>query len=351
MNHSISSLGLSLGLGLSSLLHAAAAPTAPNTKPATVEEAKAFVAQVDKDLRRLLVTQAKADWAKQTNITPKTEAAAAEANAEYLSYSTKAIQESARFVPILDKLDADTRRQIQLLRTSASLVAPTDKAKAEELARVATSMDAEYGKGKVCDKQGKNCKDLGALEDIIAKSRDNKELEAAWAGWHDTLGQTIRPLYKRFVELGNEGARSIGFADMGDQWRSGYDMDPAEFEKEVDRLWTQVEPLYKDLHCYARQKLNTRYGESLVPKKGGLPAHLVGNMWAQDWNYIYPDLEPYKGQPEMDVTPALQKQKYTPEKMVKLAESFFTSIGLKPLPNAGEAQGQGSCLPCQRLGS
>jgi peptidyl-dipeptidase A len=332
MKHSISGLGLTLGLGLSSLLHAAG-ETPAASKPATVEEAKAFVAQVDKDLRRLLVTQSKADWAKQTNINAQTEAVAAAANAEYLTYSTKAIQDSARFLPILDKLDPDTRRQIQLLRTSASLVAPSDKTKAQELARVASSMDAEYGKGKVCDKQGKNCKDLGALEDVLSSSKNSKELQEAWAGWHNTMGQTIRPLYQRFVELGNEGARTIGFADMGDQWRSGYDMSAADFEKEVDRLWTQVEPLYKDLHCYARQKLNSRYGDTLVPKKGGLPAHLVGNMWAQDWNYIYPDLQPYKGQPEVDVTPALQKQKYTPEKMVKLAESFFTSIGLKPLPS------------------
>ncbi|HYX35261.1 MAG TPA: M2 family metallopeptidase [Oligoflexus sp.] len=103
MKHSISGLGLSLVLGLSSLVHAAADKAPVATRPATVEEAKAFVAKVDKDLRRLLVTQSKADWAKQTNITPATESVAAAANAEYLTYSTQAIQDAARFLPILDK--------------------------------------------------------------------------------------------------------------------------------------------------------------------------------------------------------------------------------------------------------
>ncbi len=328
MQQSIKSLSLCLGIALGSISSAALAE-AP--KP-TAAEAKAFVTQVDKDLRRLLVNQSKADWAKQTNITTETEAAAAVANSEYLSYSTKSIQEAARFLPILDQLDADTHRQIDLLRSSATLVAPTDPAKADELARITTSMDAEYGKGKVCDDKGKNCKSLGDLEDILAQSKNPKELLKAWAGWHNTVGHTIKPLYKNFVSLGNEGARGIGFKDMGDAWRSGYDMPAAEFEQEVDRLWTQVEPLYKDLHCYARQKLNNQYGSTLVPKKGPLPAHLVGNMWAQDWNYIYPQLQPYKGQPEVDVTPALKKQGYTPERMVKLAESFFTSLGMESLP-------------------
>jgi peptidyl-dipeptidase A len=344
MKKSISSLALCLGLGLSGLSAADTAKTAAdankfsstaeaNSSPVTVAEAKSFIAQVDKDLRRLLVKQSKADWAKQTNITAATEAAAAVANSEYLSYSTKIIQASARFLPIMDQLDKDTRRQIELIRFSATLTAPLDPAKSNELARITTSMDAEYGKAKVCDAKGKNCQSLGDLEDILAKSRNQKELLEAWSGWHNTIGKTIKNDYQRFVELGNEGARGIGFADMGEQWRSGYDMAPADFEKEVDRLWGQVEPLYKDLHCYARQKLSEKYGSKLVSKSGGgLPAHLVGNMWAQDWNYVYPELQPYQGQPEVNVTPALLKQNYTPERMVKLAESFFTSIGLNPLP-------------------
>ncbi|MCX6130525.1 MAG: M2 family metallopeptidase, partial [Proteobacteria bacterium] len=229
-------------------------------------------------------------------------------------------------------LDRDTKRQIELIRSSATLVAPLDPSKADELARITTAMDAEYGKAKVCDSQGKNCKSLGDLEDILASSRNPEDLLKAWLGWHDTMGKTIKPMYQSFVQLGNEGARDIGFRDMGDQWRSGYDMSPEAFTQEVDRLWQQVQPLYKDLHCYARQRLSEEYGSNFVPAKGPLPAHLLGNMWAQDWNYVYPELEPYKDQPGVDVTPALKAQGYDPKRMVKLAESFFTSLGLRSLP-------------------
>ncbi len=300
--------------------------------PVTPEEAKAFVNAVDQDMRVLIVAQGKADWAKQTDINPKTEAASAEAGAALLTYSAKIVPEAARFLPIMDQLDTDTRRKLELIRNSSILVAPSDPQKATELARITSTMDAEYGKAKVCDKRGQNCKELGELEDIIAQSRDPKMLLDTWVGWHDTVGQTIKPLYSKFVDLGNEGAREVGYKDMGEEWRANYDMTPAEFSKEVDRLWSQVQPFYKDLHCYARQKLNATYGSSLVPPKGPIPAHLMGNMWAQDLSYIYPELEPYKGQPVIDVTPALQKQGYDPKRMVRLAESFFTSLGLKSLP-------------------
>jgi peptidyl-dipeptidase A len=307
----------------------AAQPAAPATP--TPEEAKAFVAKLDVDLRKLWVDQQHADWAKQTNITPETEAASAKAGEAVMTYLTGAIRKAATFLPIFDKLDPDTQRKLTLLRVAGS-AAPDDPAKAAEFAKITAGMDAAYGKGKVCDKDGKNCKDLGALEDIMAKSRKPDELLAAWRGWHDTVGKEIRPMYERFVELGNEGARGIGFKDMGEQWRAGYDMSPADFEKETDRLWGQVAPLYKELHCYARRQLNKKYGNALVPLDKPIPAHLVGNMWAQDWGYIYPELEPYKGQPQLDASPALVKQKYDSRKMAKMAESFFVSLGLDPLP-------------------
>jgi peptidyl-dipeptidase A len=314
---------------------------APAAEPATpapaavaqpsVEEAKAFVAKLDTDLRTLWVAQSKADWAKQTNITPETEAASAAAGEAVMTYLTKAIPEAARYLPIFDKLDENTRRMLTLVRISGQ-AAPSDPAKATELAKITAGMDAAYGKGKVCDAKGKDCKDLGALEDIMAKSRKPAELLAAWTGWHDTVGKEIRPMYERFVELANEGARGVGFKDVGEQWRSSYDMPAADFEKETDRLWGQVAPLYKELHCYARRQLSKKYGPGVVALDKPLPAHLLGNMWAQDWGYVYPELEPFKGQPKLDVTDALKKQKYDSRKMAKLAESFFVSLGLDPLP-------------------
>jgi peptidyl-dipeptidase A len=307
---------------------AAVAPT-----PSVADEAKAFVAKVDVDLRKLAVASSEAEWAKQTDITPEHEAVAAKANGELMSYTTTTIKASRKFDAALDQLDADTRRKLHLIQIGGQ-PAPDDPKDAAELAAITTEMDAIYGKSKVCDATGKKCKDLGELEDVMAKSRKPAEQLAAWQGWHDTTGRAERDKFVRFVELANAGARGIGFADVGVMWRSGYDMSPEDFQAETDRLWNQVKPLYDQLHCYTRRVLNKKYGAKVVPASGPIPAHLLGNMWAQSWEYLYPDMEPFKGVSQLDVTPALVQQKYDAIKMVKTAEGFFVSLGMDPLPDS-----------------
>ena len=67
-------------------------------------------------------------------------------------------------------------------------------------------------------------------------------------------------------------------------WREKYDMPPDAFAAEMDRLWKQVRPLYLSLHTYTRKKLREKYGAGVVPAEGPIPAHLLGNMWAQTWD-------------------------------------------------------------------
>jgi len=214
-----------------------------------------------------------------------------------------------------------------------SILAPSDPAKRKELAEIGAKMEGIYGKGKYCKdpKKPKACKDIGQLSDIMTDTRDYDQLLDAWNGWH-SISVELRPLYTRFVELANEGAREIGYTDLGELWRSGYDMSAADFEQETERLWTQVKPLYDQLHCHVRAKLVEKYGKERVPENGLIPAHLLGNMWAQEWGNIYSLVEPYPGTTSIDVTKALKKAKYDELKMVKLGESFFTSLGLDPLP-------------------
>jgi peptidyl-dipeptidase A len=162
-------------------------------------------------------------------------------------------------------------------------------------------------------------------------SRDEAELREAWLGWHD-LARPLRAKYTRYAELADEGAREIGFKDVGMLWRSAYDMPAEAFEADAMRLWKETKPLYDQLHCYVRSKLRAKYGKDAVPEKGPIPAHLVGNMWAQDWSEVYGLVEPFAGQPSLDVTKKLVEKKVTPTEMVKLGERFFTSLGFDPLP-------------------
>jgi len=310
----------------------AAAPgkaVAPGQK-GTPEEAKAFVTKANDDLKRLWVRSQTAEWIKNTYITDDTERNAAGLNEEVLAYQTQAIKDAVRFTGL--KLDPTTERMLYLLRVSATMPSPADPAKRQELTQLAAKLEGLYGKGKWCGADGKaTCRDLGELEDVLRKSHNYDELLDAWTGWH-TISRPMRPMYERVAAIANEGAKEIGFDDVGAMWRSGYDMSPQDFEKETDRLWQQVKPLYDDLHCYVRSRLAKTYGADKVPDGKPIPAHLLGNMWAQEWGNVYPLVEPFPGQANLDITSALQKQGYDATKMVKLGESFFTSLGLDPLP-------------------
>jgi peptidyl-dipeptidase A len=246
-----------------------------------------------------------------------------------MAYITKTAPEVTRF----EKLDlpAPVRRKLKLLKLSLSLPAPRDPAKRAELARIATFMEGTYGKGKYCPQRLKGkCLTLGQMTTILAKSRKFDELLDLWRGWR-TISVPMRGKYRRYVELANEGARELGFADLGALWRSRYDITPAEFEAEVDRLWNQVKPLYMDLHCHVRAKLRQRYGKARVPDRGPIPAHLLGNMWGQEWSNIF-DLVAPKRERGLNLERALKAKRVDERQMVRYGEDFFVSLGLDKLP-------------------
>ncbi len=212
--------------------------------------------------------------------------------------------------------------------------APSDPAESKEVTDIVTKMEGDYGKYKYCPDSGKHAGECLAepeMTDIMANSRDAKELLQIWEGWRQ-LSPPMKEEYERFVDLSNKGAKELGFADTGALWRSGYDMPPDEFAAEVDRLWEQVKPLYVSLHAYVRSKLRERYGD-IVPADGPIPAHLLGNMWSQSWENIYPLVEPKNADRGYDLTKILQARHVDPIGMVKYGEGFFTSLGFAPLPD------------------
>jgi peptidyl-dipeptidase A len=319
----------------------------PATPPApTVDEAKAFFAGVDANLRRLFVARDTIGFVGATYITDDTERLSAQAEEAAMQYLSESIKAAQRFDGLA--LPPDLARMRTLLRLAGTTPAPSDAAERTELAGILTWMQSAYGKGKYCPpgaspdakpddakkgakKGAKTCQDLGALSKVIKESHNYDELKEAWLGWR-TISPPMRERFARYVELGNKGSREIGFKDMGDLWRSGYDMPAEAFEADVERLWSQVKPLYDDLHCYTRGKLRKQYGKDKIGEKAAIPAHLLGNMWAQEWADLYPMLEPYSGQGSLDVTGNLRRKKYDELKLVRLGESFFTSLGMDPLP-------------------
>ncbi|MGD0132758.1 MAG: M2 family metallopeptidase [Bryobacteraceae bacterium] len=307
---------------------------ADNPKPPTLAEARSFLDRAQSKLLELSVQDQRAGWVKSTFITYDSEILAAKADEEQIAATMQLAKESTRFNGL--KMPEDMARQFRLLRLSLDLAAPSDPKEAQELTQVAARMEGTYGSGSYCPagaSGGANkdaCLDLDQLSEILRTSTDPAQMLDAWRGWH-AISPPIRPLFQKYVELGNKGARELGFADMGAMWRSKYDMPADAFPVEVDRLWEQVKPLYLSLHAYVRWKLREKYGD-LVPASGPIPAHLLGNMWAQEWENIYPLIAPKDADPGYDLTAILKGRGTQPVDMVKYAERFFISLGFAPLP-------------------
>jgi peptidyl-dipeptidase A len=227
-------------------------------------------------------------------------------------------------------LPEDLERKMNILRTGITLPAPSRAGAAEELAAITTSLESAYSTGTFSF-NGETL-DLQAAERILDTSRDPDELAAAWAGWR-TVSPPMAASYERMVDIANEGARELGFADLAQMWLSNYGMTPAAIEAEVDRLWNQVEPLYGELHCHVRSRLSDFYGDAVQPDAGTIRADLLGNMWAQQWGNIYELVAPESSGPPIHLSEILNQKALTPEQMVRTGEAFFTSLGFDPLPD------------------
>ncbi|MEZ5954500.1 MAG: M2 family metallopeptidase [Hyphomonas sp.] len=294
---------------------------------AEIAEATAFVERAENELAAMNKEAAQAYWNQETNITDETDAIAAEAGAKATKLAVDLANESKRFN--VDVLPYDAARKIRILRSSITIPAPSREGAAEELSTITTGLSSTYGKGKF-EYKGQMI-NLDEASTIIETSRDPAELKAVWEGWR-TVSPAMKDDYARMVSLANEGAQELGYSSLDRMWLSNYDMPPEEMEKEVQRLWGQVEPLYQELHCYTRWKLNAAYGDEVQPKTGPIRADLLGNMWAQQWSSIYDIVKPDTPSPSYDLTERLNERGYTPVKMVETGEAFFTSLGFAPLP-------------------
>ncbi|HNP35752.1 MAG TPA: M2 family metallopeptidase [Woeseiaceae bacterium] len=299
-----------------------------DTAASSTETAEEFVARANSELAEQLLEGNAAGWVFSTYITTDTSLLSAKANERYAAWFSGIVKQAAAYDG--EELQPATRRAIDLLKLGTSQPAPDNAAKRRELSQIAARLEGDYGAGKYCKEAG-DCKTLPELEDVLAESRDYDELLDAWAGWR-TVSPPMRKPYERFVELLNEGAAELGYDDLGEMWRSGYDMSPAEFEADTARLWQQVKPLYDELHCHVRARLGEQYGTDKVPQDGPIPAHLLGNMWSQGWSFIYDIMEPYPSVAPLDVDKTLQAKNYTPKEMVRSAENFYVSLGMPQLP-------------------
>ncbi|MCW1382832.1 M2 family metallopeptidase [Novosphingobium sp. KCTC 2891] len=308
---------------------APAAGAAPALTPAGAAD---WVKSAEKQLYDETLRSGRNEWIYETYITDDTEALAAESNAAFTSLQVAQAKQAADYAKVAG-ISPELARKLVIMRTQITSPAPTTPGSAEEFATLQARIQGVYGKGKGTLKgQPINGSDIEAA---MGSNRNPDELKEMWLSWHDNVGKPMKADYARMMEISNAGAQELGFADTGALWRSNYDMTPEAFAALTEKIWTEVKPLYEQLHCYTRSKLNEKYGDGVQPKSGPIRADLLGNMWAQEWGNIYDVVAPAgAGDLGYDVGELLQAKGYDPLKMVKAGEGFYSSLGFKPLPDS-----------------
>jgi peptidyl-dipeptidase A len=290
---------------------------------AELQDANAFIAAAEAELAKADEHAARSSWVKNTNVSFDTNWLEARANAEHSRVLLSFIKGAARFNDVA--VDPITRRKLNFIKLATAMPPPDRVDGFQELAALTSKLSSFYStytvpyQGRVLTRE--------QAGDLMHKSRDPAELKLLWEAVRANL-PPMRADYARSVALANEGARGLGFQDVGEMWRSSYDMPPDAFADLIDRLWAQVEPLYKNLMCYVRARLSDTYGSAEQPRTGPIRQHLLGTSWQNLQDVFIPKAEAVT----YDLTKLLLAKNYDVPKLVKTAESFYTSLGFTPLP-------------------
>ena len=105
------------------------------------------------------------------------------------------------------------------------------------------------------------------LVEMFATSRNHDELKHAWTEWRKASGNKYREEYLDFIQIHQDGAKSLGFNDLKEQWLERYESE--DFAELIHRVWTEeveiqgksisLETFYKQFHAYIRSKLRQFY--------------------------------------------------------------------------------------------
>ncbi|ROT78390.1 hypothetical protein C7M84_002895 [Penaeus vannamei] len=271
-----------------------------------------------------------ARWDYITDVTdPNKEDAANDAAVRYLSFKGEAAANSSLFGYESFSDDELYRRFRFLAKKGPGALGQQDL---EEYKLLQAGMETIYSTATICDYHDDTQCDLTLepdIELILATSTNWEELRHAL--YSNSSIHFLLPL--------------AGFDNTGSYWLNGYTvtqreadkytggqpLDQQQFKAMAEEAWQTVsEGLYKKLHSYVRMRLSDVYPGQVDPT-GPIPAHILGNMWAQDWSNIARHVMPFPEMPSFDVTESMVKNGWDIQRMFDSAEDFFTSIGLFPM--------------------
>lgn len=300
------------------------------------QRAKAYLGDVDAILTAVCYNDNLAEWNYETNINDENNEKNVEQKLKSSQLSKEVWRNMTQFKWTTFK-DPRTRRAFKLLSVIDTAILPHDKQ--NEFVKTVNDMQGNHASAKICPfarKTGKSDECTLSLEpdikDILASSKNYEELLHVWNEWRRVSGKPVKEKFERYVQLLNEAARLNGFEDASGLWQNAYDYDG--FEDNIKQLWQQLSPLYQQLHAYMRTRLRGIYGVDKIREDGPIPAHLLGTIHSQQWAPLTEATQPFPSKAAIDVTPAMAEKKMSAVDMYKLAEEFFTSLGLPEMPKS-----------------
>jgi len=269
---------------------------------------------------------AQIEWVAATDVTPEHTGARAGADKALAALAgSKTIIEHGRALLAREKeLEPLTARQLRKLLLAAAEAPGTIPDV------VAKRVDAETHQAALQDgytfclqpKPGGGCLRPVSANDIdntLLKSRDLNERLKVWNASKE-IGRPLKPGLVELQKLRNQVARELGYSSFFGLQVADYGMSSGEMMALLDQTLETTRPLFEQLHCFAKYTLAKRFAR---PVPVTIPAHWLGNRWAQRWPGLVE-------QANLDAYFRGAKA----ETIVKSAETFYTSLGFPSLPDA-----------------
>lgn len=289
-------------------------------------EVAKWLKEFNDELQVLLHKHEVTAWNYMTNLTDRNAKAHEQLSVQFNRWYVAKKEEAKTINP--DIISDEAMWMLYLITRGVHV---KDENMAREIAKLQSDMKKVYGSARVC--LSEDLHDCHVVEPDLAgmmeTSRDYDKLLNLWKSWRDAVGPPLRELWVKLARLLNIVAQENGYLDQGDYQRRNYDIP--DFRGYVQHRWEQLKPLYLQLHAYVRHKLGEFYGYDKVPQSGPIPAHILGNMWAQEWTDLYDLVAPFPQALLPNVTTQLLEKNFDVHKMFKTAEEFFVSLGLNPM--------------------
>ncbi len=286
------------------------------------QEVQAYLDTYNAEYQKLVTAAGEGQWIMQTHIVEGDTMAshnAAMADEAYAKFtgSKSNIETAQKYLAQKDKLTPLQVKQLEYILYFAGNN-PETAGDVVKKRIDATNKQVEALYGFKYTLNGKPTT-TNALDEILRSSTNMKERSAAWTASKE-VGTTLKDGLANLQQLRNSSVTPLGYKDYFAYMASEYNMSSEEMIELTRSFITDVWPLYRELHTWARYELAEKYKQ---PVPDYIPADWLPNRWGQDWTALVT----VEG---LDIDPELKK--HDPEWIMQQGEAFWMSLGFDALP-------------------